>query len=271
MRDFYQEIVDIIGAGGEPCCVFPAADSLFEATDFLTFLTKGQGALDGLTATYSEDRRDFDAPAIYVRNPSRIPIRWQLNGTDEWASTPDIAAFSRDDTGSNPMSMGGLLQIADTGAARQIFSKFGNNGDREWESVILASERLRLGLHDDSAGITVFAEFLTVTPEVPVFVVSTYDANASAKSAAADDITIYINGAAVSSTKTNNASYEGMEALAAVVYVGARARSGVSQEFDGSLSTVFFTHRLLSAAEVFNLNDIYVAMQRATPRPVWRR
>lgn len=268
MRDFYQEIIDIIGAGGEDCCVFSAGDPEFEAADHLTFLTKGVGDLDGLTCTYSEDRRDFDKPTIHVRNRTLIPIRWQLNTTDEWATTPDIAAFSRDDTGSNPMSMGGLISISAGSTTRTILSKQGGGGAREWQYIVVGTEKLRLRLDDDSAAVSIFKEVDAVLSlGVPLFVASTYDANASAKAAAADDIAHYVNGLAVASTSTNNASYEGMEALGAAVYLGAQSSGGVSGEFGDWMSTVFFTHRLLSAVEVLNLNDIYVAMQRAQHSP----
>ncbi|KKN02080.1 hypothetical protein LCGC14_1121310 [marine sediment metagenome] len=262
MRDFYQEIIDIIGSGGEACCVFPAADSLYEAADFLTFLTTGRGNLDGLTVTYSEDRRNFDRPTIYSRNQARVPIRWQLNGSNEWGKTPSIAAFSRDDTGSNPMSIGGLFSIESVGVNRAMLSKMGDVGTQEWIANIRTTEKCRFALVDDSAGITIQRESNSVPPlGIPQSFAMVYGAAGGAS--AADDISLYIAGQVVTSTATNNASYVGMEALAAEVYVGAREQSSVSMEFRDWLSTIFFTHRKLSAVEVFNLNDVYVAMQRA--------
>ncbi len=248
--------------------MFPVGDSRFEAADFLTFLTKGIGNLDGLTVTYSEDRRNFDKPTIYARNQARIPVRWQLNDLNEWAKTPDIAEFSRDDTGSNPMSFGGLISISLDSDARVALSKDGDNGTREWELQVLADETLRGALFDDSAALFVGA--LSDDPlelSVPLFIGFTYDSNASAKAAAGDDVTIYRNGQVLATTAINNASYEGMEALAADVYLGAQARAGVSAEFGNWLSTFWFSHKLVTAADMVNLNDIYVAMQRAQRSP----
>jgi len=106
VRDYYQDIIDIIGAGGEACCVFPFGDAEFENAAHTTFLTKGQGALDGLTCTYSKDRTTFDLPTIVFRNRFQAVFQ-PLDGVDEEADTPDADVWSRDDGSSEGMSLGG--------------------------------------------------------------------------------------------------------------------------------------------------------------------
>ena len=258
MRDFYQEIIDIIGSGAEACCVIPIGDPAFENAAHTTVTTKGQGALDGLIFTYSEDRRAFDRATIYTRNQFRSPfVPW--NGSDEEADTPDIDAWSRNDASSEGMSHGFLANIIATAGTQNIISKDDAGLNSEWQLRIQTDETLLLLLIDESAGVFPNrGSNVAVKLDVVTFLAQTYDGSGGAT--AADGIALYQDGVILASTASNNASYVAMENLDSVVQL---CQIGAVNEFFGYLGTVFFTHRVLSAVEVFNLNDIYVDMQRA--------
>lgn len=257
MRDFYQEIIDIIGAGGEPCCVIPIGDPAFENAAHTTVTTKGQGALDGVVFTYSEARTGFDLPTIYTRNQFRFPlVPW--NGSDEEADSPDIDAWSRDDGSGQGFSIGGLLNVTDTAAIREVLSK-DRGTDSEWQYRIGSIDTLECFIFDESNGTNCSrSSNSAVTQRLPVSLIVTYDGSGGAT--AADGMALYESGQIIASTATNNASYVAMENLDNEVELGDRNEALF---FSGLMAALFFTHRTLSAVEVQNLDDIYVAMQRA--------
>lgn len=258
MRDFYQEIIDIIGAGGEACCVIPFGDSAFENAAHTTFVTKGQGALDNLTCTYSKDRKTFDLPVIVFRNRFQAALQ-PIDGVDEEADTPDAAAWSRDDGSSEGMSFGALVNFIDA-TSDAILSRFGASV-AEWEFATTSSDELTMEVNDVSAGVGATRKSdAAIRENNNLFVGATYDGSGGAS--AADGMIMYAGGLVIASTATNNASYVAMENLTSTTTVGFR-EAGPGLFLDGLLGVLFFTHRVLSAVEMFNLNDIYVAMQRA--------
>ena len=103
-----------------------------------------------------------------------------------------------------------------------------------------------------------------MTAGIRDFVASTCDGSGGAT--AADGIDHYINGALNNGVATNNASYVAMEPGTGEVTLARYLAS--TNRLDGLMGLPFFTHRVLSAAEAFNLNDIYVAMQRPQRSPL---
>ena len=257
MRDFYQEIIDIIGSGGEACCVIPIGDSGFENAAHTTVTSKGQGALDGVTVTYNPSARTaFDNPTEYIRNRFQLPLQ-DLNGVDEDADTPDLDAWSRDDASGEGLSFGALLQIKDTSATRRFFDR--GNGS-EWHMIVLGTEKITSRFRDPSAGVTVRRDSdLAMPVNQLTLIATTYDGSGGAS--AMDGAVNYENGLVVASTATNNASYEAMENTVNLTRVGSQ--NGTLSFFAGKIALPFWTGRTLNAVEMFNLNDIYVAMQRA--------
>jgi len=260
MRDFYQEIIDIIGSGGEPCCVIPLGDPAFENAAHTTVTTKGQGALDGLVFTYSEARTGFDAATIYIRNQFRTPLL-PFNDNDEEADTPDTDAWSRDDASGEGFSFGCAADIVDDGTNHAFLAKWTTSGGlREWEFYTFVADRPTIQFLDESAGVTPSA---TISDSAKLAVgrnilVSTYDGSGGAL--AMDGTEWYVNGLLSSLGRCNNGSYVAMEAKTSVVDL---AQIDVGIFWNSWMATMFFTHRVLNAVEVFNLNDIYVDMQRA--------
>lgn len=259
MRDFLTEIGAILGAGGEAHMTWPIGRAINEAADFLTVNSVGSGDLDGLVGTYSESRKSFDNPTEYTRDRYQFPFM-QLNSVDEEMDTPDIAALSRDDSSGEGFSWGALIQISNTAADRYIMAK-GNTSD-EYRIWITSGELLRVALRDKSAVVTVDREGGAAVPTgVPVFVGGSYDGSGGAT--AADGIHLYLRGLLADGTATNNASYVAMENTATTFTLANLAGGGF---FGDKMGFPFLTHRVLSAVEFQNLNDIYVAMQRPQPQ-----
>ncbi len=258
MRDFYQEIIDIIGAGGEACCVIPIGDPAFENAAHTTVTTKGQGALDGLVFTYSEDRRDWTNPTIYIRNQFRTPIV-DFDGVGNDATTPDIDAWSRDDASGEPWSIGAAINLKDATSSTIMSKEETTGGLREWILFTSSADKFRFNATDESAGIVIQRLADSAIPEnESVLAVATYDGAGGAS--AMDTVILYLRGLVAASTATNNASYVAMENDTHGPAIGVQDTN--FGFFDGKMVVPFFTHRELSAAAVFNLNNIYVAMQR---------
>ena len=261
MRDFYQEIIDIIGAGGEVCCVFTHGDPAFENAAHTTFTTKGQGALDGLTVTYVPGARTaFVSPTIYTRNQFRTAwVPW--NGSTEQAQTPDLDAWSRDDALSEGLSMGGMASRGANGGLLALLTKGRINANNsEWSWVSQASDLLALSLRDTSVSLSVSREVGSTPPINERFShILTYDGSGGVT--AADGINHFIDGVLDNGTATNNASYVAMEPGTKDVDL---ARSDNAFNWNGEIMAgLFFTYRVLNAAEAQNVHDVLVAMQRA--------
>ena len=265
MRDFYQDILDIISAGGEAACVIPIGDPGHENAARTTVTTKGVGVLDGLVFTYSEAITSFDAPIIYARNEFRTPDV-PFNNSDEEADSPDAAAWSRDDGSSEGLSVGGRVTPAAINDQMGILGKE-SSGAREWSWFLTSNGTYRLRVRDPSAGVQCQRTAdVAIVANVPHSITITYDGSGGAS--AADGIVMYQDGASFASTANNNASYVAMETPGGVVELGFVLSAN---HMNGRLSTLFFTHRVLSAAEVLNLDDVYTAMQRETPSRVYAR
>ncbi len=239
--------------------MFPIGDAKFENAAHTTFLTKGQGALDGLTCTYSKDRTTFDSATIAFRNRFQA-VSQPLDGVDEMADTPDIDAFSRDDASGEGFSIGAGIFLVDASSSTMIAKFEGTGALEEWAFSCSSGDDLRLLIGDASMGVNINRDSNSPLPElVKLNVATVYDGSGGAT--AMDGVTHYLNGVVKPSTATNNASYVAMEPLSHPVEIGVQNTN--LGFMDGQLILPFWTHRQLSAVEVFNLNDIYVAMQRA--------
>lgn len=150
---------------------------------------------------------------------------WKLNpnGTDNYISMADHDDFSFGD-GSNdsPVTFFGLIEVVDTVGLQTIMSKYGSTGltyESEYYVYIRADETLRLMLMDESV-----TAYIDMTTDVALSVgrhsfVITYDGSGGA--AAADGITIYVDGILTASTAFNDANYVAMENSIHPLRIGA--------------------------------------------------
>ena len=231
-------------------------DGLANASSFTT----RQSHTNGIEAvfTWSEAPSAFDTafdPTDEANWQGIVPVL-KFNQSDEEADSPNNAYWSRDDSGSNPFSVGCWIKITGSGAFQNIFSKFRNTSTqlREWTFGIDSSEKLRFLVTDESAGVSAFRlGDSTIPTDNWRLLVATYDS--AGGSAAANGMTLYNNGEVEASTATNNGSYVAMEASAALVNLGMLevASGTLGSTLAGGPFGPFFTQVELTAAQVKNL------------------
>lgn len=250
----YESVLNI---GGSTMSILPLGD-IHHYSALNKFKTIGGEQVE---FTWSEAIESFDTPFDRTSPDSYqgiIPFV-DFNGTDEWASTPDAAYWSNNDDNTEPWSLGAWIQIAATSTTRSILSKFGANGTKEWDWRVSASEDLILNIDDDtgSANIQQVTDVALSTGRW-VFVVSTYNSVGGAN--AETGMKNYVDGVLVASTASKSGSYGRMQDLASLVYLGARERNSVSQEFGtriaGASQGPWFTLVELSADAILRLFEI---------------
>ena len=246
--DYYNRIGEILGEGGAAYAIIPIGDPRFENAARTTVLTTGAGALDGLTCTYSEARTAFDLPTFY-RGRGSVPIV-QFNGVDEDLSTPDAAAWTRDDSGANPVSWGFRVRLTTTPNIT-LMSKW--IATEEWVVQIDGNGAVLLQCHNDGAGITVrrradAGTWLLASRWYSIIV--TY--NSAGGVNAMNGAKIYINGIVVASSAENNGAYVSMQDVGSAVSIATLAAGAqwIAGQVAGGPCGFFFTHREVSAQDV---------------------
>lgn len=211
------------------------------------------------TWTPSEPLSDFDTPFDLSLESNWLGVAPILtfNGTNEEADTPDADYWTRIDGAPNneKLSIGVWVNPASYAVGNMILTKWTTTGsNREWELQYTTSGAIQFVARDESASVQVNRLTDTSTNAVNTwaFIVVTYDGTGGAT--AMDGVTIYVNGASVASTATNNASYVAMENLTSVVMVGGI--SGAAQ-YNGKMLggpwSPFFVQVALTAAQIANL------------------
>lgn len=256
--DLYADVLAILGSSAE---IMSIGSPESEPDDATTFRSHGTDAGDGSVFTYSESRDDWDTTTTYTSFAS-IPVV-TFNGSDEYANTPDANKWSFGD-GSNdsPVSIGAWINFGGS-SNRAVLAKYESTGSaQEWNTRLVSGDRFRFEMGDPSAGVfNVGAETNAAVGSAGewIYVVATYDGSGGAS--AGDGITLYVNGTAVASTATNNASYVATENAAGVMEVGQS--DSAAWQFDGAMLGgplgPFFTPTELSAADVGNLYAIGLA------------
>jgi hypothetical protein len=173
-------------------------------------------------------------------------------------STPDTADMSFDDSGSNPFSIGGWIEVTDQSSIQNIISKWDETTGselREWQLVLGSTEILLLIIYDESENVQCYRATDSALSVGWHFVVATYDSSGGAT--AGNGITIYVDGVAVASTAVNNASYVAMENSTSLPQIGVMTNSaGVDGfTFDGAMGRLFVTAEELSAADVWKIYE----------------
>lgn len=157
-------------------------------------------------------------------------------------------------------SIGGVIEVVNTAASQVIASKKDITTGvevREWIFYIDSNEKLNLRLTDESANVE--CHRLTnsaLSVGFHTFFI-TYDGSGGAT--AANGITIYVDGAVVASTATNDASYVAMENLATPCWIGAyKNTDGVAANFmTGDIGCLFLDKGYVwSAADIWRMHLI---------------
>jgi hypothetical protein len=250
----YEGVLNVIGNTG---VILPIGDPHHGQPSATTFTTVGE---EQVTFTWSEALNAFDT-GLDLTSPGSfqgIVPTVSFNGSDEEANTPDAAFWSRDDSGSNPFSIGIWINITDTAAIRKLLSRWdGTTPLREWTLYINDSDKLLMQLYDESENVG--AQRISNTAIAMgnwVFLVMTYDSTGGAT--AGTGITLYADGSEIASTPNEDVSYVAMEDLAVATTLGVNVGGGLP--FDGKMAGgplgPFFASKELSADEVLRLYEV---------------
>ena len=158
-------------------------------------------------------------------------INGALNlGGSKAVEIDDSADFTFDDSGTAPFSIAAWVYVVPYTADQVILSKYDDTTGakaREWILYINSSENLSLQLSDESENHGAMVISNSVLTSGWHFIVSTYDG--SGGSSAADGITLYVDGVALTDvTTTTDANYVAMENTATKVVIGANIAIGGS-------------------------------------------
>jgi len=198
-----------------------------------------------------------------VSNTEDITATGKINacfdfGGAESVEVADNAALSFIEGTNGDFSIATWVAVnTTTGNYQWILSKADHEAgsfDREWELYLDTNNRLVMRLWDESEDILI----RVVTDDALVtgwrFVVATYEGQHAswAKETAANYMTLYVDGAAVNSTKTNNASYVKMEAGGSKLCMGAshRSVSGNQNFWADKMDNIVLFNVTLTAANV---------------------
>ena len=122
-----------------------------------------------------------------------------------------------------------------------------DGSDREWVLEVQADDTLAFRVRDDSAAtLATRASDAVITQDAWHLFSATYTA-ATGGATAANDMTLYQDGAAIASTATNSGTYVAMENLTAPVRIGTR--SDGASFFSGSMALVVISAVALSASD----------------------
>jgi hypothetical protein len=253
----YEAVLNIIGSTGT---ILPLGDPKHGQPNATTFKTVGE---EQVTFTWSEAPNSFDT-SLDLTDPDSFqgiaPIL-TFNGTDEEADTPDAAYWSRDDSGTNPFSIGAWAYVTDTAADRTILAKWDTGtSDEEWNFRVDGSDKLSMLFRDDSAAVQpTRVSDAAINMATWAFFVATYDS--AGGSSAMDTVTLYQDGTALASTSTNEGSYVAMEDGTSKVTLGMfNPTSTPTGFFNGKMAGgplgPFFTQKELTADEVKRLYEL---------------
>ncbi len=223
------------------------------------FLWLPQSGIDGTTTREDATGRILTWDATMAGRLTAQGKGWiQSFDVTNWGSTPDTGDMSfGNSTIDFPFSIFAVLNPTSSAADRVIVSKF-NTAQGEFTLRVTATTNLlSLLVRDESAAVNATRDSSgAITVGALSSIAATYDGTGGAT--AMNGALLYQNGAAVTSTATNNASYVAIEDLASATEVGSRSNHG-STLFLGSIGLIAICRKTLTAAEVAALHTLVKA------------
>lgn len=154
-----------------------------------------------------------------------------------YVTIADHADFSFGNaTVDSPLSISAWIFVTSQTTNQIIISKYDDttgSEDREWRLRLDTTEKLDFRIFDESQNVAATRVSNGVLANGWRFVYVTYTGQSTAGSTAANLIKLYVDGAVVASTVSNNANYDAMEAGSTDVLISAAIAVG------GSESTFF--------------------------------
>jgi hypothetical protein len=171
-----------------------------------------------------------------------------FSGSAQFGTVPDADSLSfGSGAADSAFTVMALINVTDSAANKRILTKDDASAAREWDFMIQSNETIQLNIRDQSATVAATrTSNAALTTSVWRLVAATYSA-AVGGAVAADDITIYVNGAVAASTATNNVAYVAMENLTQGVALGALSVAGATP-FLGSMAMIALCQTNLSAS-----------------------
>jgi len=250
--NFRQDTADAFVAAPGTYNLAPLSGGAVEVAKGGTGSTTAAGARTNLSVNSIDE--DAQANALKVTAPALY-----FDGSNDYIEVADDDKLSfTDGTDDLPFSISAWVKMEDA-SDFAIVSKSGASD--EWIFYTSAGDDLRLWTRDGSSN-TSFVDTdtaLTAYEGEWVHVAATYGGagpnSATAFAANMDSATLFVNGVAVASTATNNASYAGMSDTSQPVYIG---RQG-SVYAKGHIRDCKIFNRSLTSTEVAELargNDL---------------
>lgn len=250
---------DVLAELGNTGTLLPLGDPVNCPPTATTFPGMRQHASGGAqTWTWSEAIKGFDTPFSYDDHLNC----WQglcplltFNGTDEMATSPDAAYWTR---ALAAFSVGAWIRPS-TVASRVILSKYdvtAGSQVREWRLYIDSSRFINIEVYDETVDALIGVRYTTaVIPSAQwSHLVATYDGTN-----VFGGLKIYLNGVAVSVDDQSSGVFVTMRDTTSLARVGFQG-GGTPLYFSGGMAGgplgPFFTQIELTAANVANLYDI---------------
>jgi len=202
--------------------------------------------------TPSEALSAFDTPfdLTLASNWQGVIPTLAFNGTDERMTTPDAAFW----TPALAAASWGAW-VYNTGTGGTILAKYTLAGNlREWVFELTTNTGLRITLYDEDDAVTPNATIATyaatsVTASAWHFLVATYDGTANASG-----LDLYVDGALIASSDTDDANFASVRDYTAVVELGrANAADYFTGRMAGGPCSPFFVQAELTAGQIYNL------------------
>lgn len=258
----YESVLAILGSTGT---ILPIGDPKHGQPDAATFTTVGE---EQVTFTWSEAPASFDTALDLTSRDSFqgiIPFV-ECNGTDEEADTPDSAYFTRDDASGEAWSLGIWCRVTPGNTDRKVlWSKFDASvAIQEWIFDLTVTNNFpRLILRDDSTAVNILATSdVAIVPGTWQPIVITYDGTGGSGAMTSPNVLIYISGAVVAHTASNNGSYVAMEDGTSAIALAheLNATPAVANAFNGRMAGgplgPFFVQTELSPDAVLRLYEL---------------
>jgi hypothetical protein len=184
----------------------------------------------------------------------------EYNGTDDYITFGDHADFTFGD-GSNDsaFTLFAYVNVLDSAGYKTIFAKYDLSGAqaREYVLYIKSDEILELRLGDESVNVECARASDAAISDGRHSIVVTYDGSGGA--AAADGITMYLDGSVIASTASNNASYVAMEDLGIALFAGALKSTNPASFYNSNIGCLGIDASEWSAATVHKFHQLCLA------------
>ena len=240
---------DILGLMTDPRCLYmqnkdPGAGTLYDES--------GQGH-DG---TYQGSMTTGD------RVERGMGWAIDFDGTDDYVNLGDDDDLSvGNGANDEAVTWFGAVEVIDVATNQNIIAKYDNTSSselREWRVYLNTDEKLLIVQYDESANVAVYSA--TDNPISVGWHTYVITSPGDGGATAMNNVKLYIDGAIVASTPSNNASYVAMENLASPCWIGANEGSGGVPEslmtgdnaligMDGSEWSAYDVHRFHELAK----------------------